>query len=392
MKINVARSSLLAAIARVRPFVVRKSGVRPVRLVNDNGLVRLETGSIFGNHSAEPRWTAFAEVQLVGGGESWDPVSFDLDALEAAVGLGTDVKVALSHDGTRGEVDGFPVVTCRVAWLRPASDDKGEKVRVHLKAEELGASLKAVVPFAAKEETRYAINGIHVEVGQHGLHVTGTDGRRLASATVDALVIDSSTGMAPGAQHDGFTMPLGIAKPMASRAVTALAESVCLLWGNRCMRGWFGGDSQENRCGFVIESSGAPFPDWKRILPKNNGNVAKVSTSDLGGAMKGLKPLLPKGKDAFRAVRLAGVGAALSLAVLRGKDGSEEHPVPFNVPTQSIVGGFDVTLNPDYVADVVKATKARDLRVSVKDDCSPVLFQPVDDDRFVAVVMPITSA
>jgi len=105
-----------------------------------------------------------------------------------------------------------------------------------------------------------------------------------------------------------------------------------------------------------------------------------------------LKPLLPKGKDAFRAVRLAGVGAALSLAVLRGKDGSEEHPVPFNVPTQSIVGGFDVTLNPDYVADVVKATKARDLRVSVRDDCSPVLFQPVDDDRFVAVVMPIASA
>jgi DNA polymerase III sliding clamp (beta) subunit (PCNA family) len=383
MKINVARSSLLAAIARVRPFVVRKSGVRPVRLINDNGLVRLETGSIFGNHSADPRWVAYAGVQLVGGGESWDPVSFDLDALEAAVGLGTDAKVALSHDGTRGEVDGFPVVTCRVAWSIPKQDRMDEKVRVFAQPEELGASLKAVIPFAAKEITRYAINGVRIEVGEHGLHVTATDGRRLASTTLDAVVVDGFTG---------FTLPLGVAKPIASRAVIALTSQVSLAWNNRTLEGRLGGENAESLWGFTVESNGSPFPDWRNILPKNNGNVAKVSTSELGGAMKGLKPLLPKGKDAFRAVRLAGVGAALSLAVLRGKDGSEEHPVPFNVPTQSIVGGFDVTLNPDYVADVVKATKARDLRVSVKDDCSPVLFQPVDDDRFVAVVMPITSA
>jgi len=383
MKINVARSSLLAAIARVRPFVVRKSGVRPVRLVNDNGLVRLETGSIFGNHSADPRWVAYAGVQLVGGGESWDPVSFDLDALEAAVGLGTDVKVALSHDGTRGEVDGFPVVTCRVAWSIPKQDRTDEKVRVFAQPEELGASLKAVIPFAAKEATRYAINGVHVEVGEHGLHVTGTDGRRLASTTLDAVVIDGFTG---------FTLPLGVAKPIASRAVIALTSQVSLAWNNRTLEGRLGGESAESLWGFTVESNGRHFPAWRDVIPKNNSSVAKVSTSELGGAMKGLKPLLPKGKDALRAVRLAGVGAALSLAVLRGKDGSEEHPVPFNVPTQSIVGGFDVTLNPDYVADVVKATKARDLRVSVKDDCSPVLFQPVDDDRFVAIVMPITSA
>ena len=383
MKINIDRSSLLAAIARVRPFVVRKSGVRPVRLVNDNGLVRLETGSIFGNHSADPRWVAYAGVQLVGGGEPWEPVSFDLDALEAAVGLGADVKVALSHDGTRGEVDGFPVVTCRVAWSIPKQDRMDEKVRVFAQPEELGASLKAVIPFATKEATRYAINGVHVEVGEHGLHVTATDGRRLASTTLDAVVVDGFTG---------FTLPLGVAKPIASRAVIALTSQVCLAWNNRTLEGRLGGENAESLWGFTVESNGSPFPDWRSILPKNNGNVAKVSTSELGGAMKGLKPLLPKGKDAFRAVRLAGVGAALSLAVLRDKDGSEEHPVPFNVPTQSIVGGFDVTLNPDYVADVVKATKARDLRVSVKDDCSPVLFQPVDDDRFVAVVMPITSA
>ena len=66
--------------------------------------------------------------------------------------------------------------------------------------------------------------------------------------------------------------------------------------------------------------------------------------------------------------------------------------MPFEITTQATYGDFNVNVNPDYVADVAKATKGKDLSVSVVDDRTPIVFRPVGDDRFLAVVMPIASA
>ena len=392
MKIKFDRFSLAAALIRIRPFTTKSKGVRPVQLLPHANGVRLTTGAFDPKRVSDTAWEAFADVKLTGGTMDY-ALTFDIDALETAVQLRTSFDTEIVSDGDRVEVDGFMLSTCRVRWWKPESDTIKDGNRVIVRPVHLREALSSVIPFAAKEDTRYAINGVHFEVGVDKVHVTATDGRRLASTSVDAHVTDASV--------PGVTLPMDVAKALASRSLVGIVrdtvdgssdlEGMAIAWdSNRTMVSL--PHNRHGEWGVLVVSRNLMFPDWRQVLPKEPAEaVARVASSNLGGAMKGLKPLLPKGKDAFRAVRLAGAYGALSLAVLQG-DGSEEHPVPFKVPTQAIYGDFDVNVNPDYVADVAKATKGKDLSVSVVDDRTPIVFRPVGDDRFLAVVMPITSA
>jgi DNA polymerase-3 subunit beta len=256
-------------------------------------------------------------------------------------------------------VDDYPVMT---------EIEKGNEFS--LEAVDL-ANLIDNTKFAiSSEETRYYLNGIYLhvpDIKSDKLRAVATDGHRLAQAEVP---------IPKGAEN----MPGVILPRKAVGEVRKLIDStdglVTIIISKTKAKFIFPTSILTTK---LIDGS---FPDYQRVVPKENLNKLLVSNSHFSKAIDRVSTV---SMEKSRAVKLSLSNNVLLLQVNSHDLGNASEELDVNYTSDPI----DIGFNARYLLDISGQIQGKDIELSLSDSASPALITDPDQEGVIFVLMPM---
>jgi len=223
------------------------------------------------------------------------------------------------------------------------------------------------------DDTKYNLNGIYFrtvdEEGKNILRLVATDGHRLALAqrTVPTARIDELS--------QGVILPRkGIheLKKIAEESdgdirIGFMDNSAVVVRDNTVV---------------IMRLVNGDFPDYNRVIPKQNEDIAVIGRDILLHALRRMA-ILSSEKSKGVKLQLKKDLLEISSSNPDVGDAREEMEVVYNGPEMVI--GF----NARYMIDILQALDNDKVKLAVRDNLSPGLITPDGDDGFLAVIMPM---
>lgn len=216
------------------------------------------------------------------------------------------------------------------------------------------------------EESRFQLNGALFKVKEGGLEMVATDGHRLA------LVENDLEG---GEPEEGVLVP--------RKALQELQR----FEGD----GTLGLRRSEHHLSFqlgrrelicrILEGS---FPDYERVIAKDNDKQISFGRKDLAAAVQRVALLTG---ERTRAVRFKFDDDKLQISAANPDLGEAVEEVPCEYSGES----FSLGINPDYIGNFLSAVETERVLFELKDENSQCIGLPVDgeDQRYLCVIMPM---
>jgi DNA polymerase III subunit beta len=251
----------------------------------------------------------------------------------------------------------------------PTFEDKPDLV---IEGRQLARMIGLTLYSAARETSRYAINGVLWEKRGKRLFMVATDGRRLARA--GGPLLQSSAGdfeaIVPAKALNVFERVFGPLRDQEEWQVevAVLPNQVLLRSGERLLST------------VLVEGN---FPNYADVIPKENNRIARVNRLELHSAIKRAALLT---SDEARAVKLAFTPGQLTITANSPEQGEARVEVPVEFEGSAIEIGF----NPIFVNDALKALTLDNVHVELQDVFRPGVICGDDKSEFLYVVMPVS--
>ena len=243
----------------------------------------------------------------------------------------------------------------------------------------LAEAVRRTLFAAAKENSRYAINGVLMKRDGKKLEFVSTDGRRLA---LSRTTLESEEGepVAPIVPAKALTL-LGklLDDPNEPVGVAVSDQQIAFAVGLEP-----GADEPTARavlCSNLIE---AAFPPYEDVIPKDQSIKVGFDREILASAVRRAALLT---NEESRGVRMAfsGQGRTLELSSRVPEMGEAK----IDVEVASYEGDdIEIGFNPSYIVDGLKVIDKPEVTVEMKASGKPGLFRSGND--FLYVVMPVT--
>ena len=220
---------------------------------------------------------------------------------------------------------------------------------------------------AAKESTRYAINGVLWEVKGKKLVLVATDGRRLARTKVDLISAAeelSSRRIIVPAQTMGLLGRIP-AEPKEKVAVKFVDNKVVI------------------SCADVVISSNlveGNFPKYEDIIPMDYDKRIKLGTESTLSAVRRAALLT---NEESKGIKLALEKGTMTFSCRAPETGDARIDMPVDYQGERIEIGF----NPQFLIDVLRAIKANEFELELGQSDRPGMIK--SGTSFTYVVMPI---
>lgn len=220
---------------------------------------------------------------------------------------------------------------------------------------------------AAREETRYAINGVLVDAAAGCLRLVATDGRRLSISYEN---LDTKTEFK-------VVVPL--------RALNTLARA--LPEGGKEPLRIEVGDKQivftTGKMQLVSQLLETRFPDYEGVLPKAADTTVEIQKSVLEGALRRAAIL---SASEMRMVRFEVGDNMLRMTAESSQRGRADVSIDASVKGS----GGSINFNPDFILEALRVSQLETVRLDMSDDSMPAKFTL--GESFTYVVMPISGA
>ena len=272
-----------------------------------------------------------------------------------------DVRAGNSHFHLAGmDADAFP------EFPQPPH----EVNRLKASAGTLSTMIDRTLFCVSTDENRHHLSGIYMATptGIPGLRMVATDGHRLALAE-GALQGEARLG-------DGVIVPrkgLQELKRLLGDDAEALVDIA--VSGTNCVFS-VGTAVLSTR---LIEGQ---FPDYEQVIPKKSTKQAQLARTGFAEALRRVS-LLSQGRA--HGVRFEFEGDSLHLVAEDPKAGDAQEDLPLKYSGEPLLIGF----NARYVLDVLALIPEQNVRFELSDDLSPGVLRPLDDEQFLAIVMPM---
>ena len=286
-----------------------------------------------------------------------------------------DVEITLTADERqciiRGENSEFKIFVQSVEDFPPvpAFDNEPDLV---VDGRELRRMIELTLYAAARETSRYAINGVLWDKQGKKLYLVATDGRRLARAGGPLLKSDSADFdvIIPTKAltvfervftppKDGGQWPVDV-KVLPNRAVLhsqGRVLSTALVEGR--------------------------FPKYQDVIPSENDKCATVDRAEFHAAVK--RAALLTTEDS-RAVRLAFQRDQLVITSQSPEQGEARVQLPIEFDGEPM----DIGFNPAFLGDALKVVPFEQLKIELQDGSRPGVVTGGDKNEFLYVVMPVS--
>ncbi|HBP22333.1 MAG TPA: DNA polymerase III subunit beta [Planctomycetes bacterium] len=219
------------------------------------------------------------------------------------------------------------------------------------------------------EKTRYAMNGILLDIKDTRVHLVATDGKRLAlcerpleeKAEQAVHVVVPTKGMTLLARilgsHEEQVEISVEGSQIYMRTASALLSA-------RLVQGH--------------------FPPYEEVLPKDHDKILTVPRESFLSALR--RAALLGTKDS-QAVRFCFAKEGLELTSRVPEVGESRIQFPIDFPFEE---ALEIGFNPGYFSDVLKVLETTEFRLELKDARSAaVVREESDDQRYVYLVMPL---
>jgi DNA polymerase-3 subunit beta len=245
----------------------------------------------------------------------------------------------------------------------PATNDDENSRKVKVKGHALAKALRKVSFAAARGDIRHFLNGVAMQSDSQELSLIGTNGHQLAKTS---LLLDSSA-------EDPINIIVAV-EYLGILARLCESEDVTLSVSNKLeVR------TASLMCQLpLIEGQ---FPDWRRVIPKDNPCTLTVDRAALNGAITKVSYCM---NEKQKAVSLK---ASADLRILTVRSQHENNQVEDEIEAEN--QGLEVSLSHVYLKDVIGVIEDADVVMKSRDQGSSVLFVDKSDSNWLAVIMPM---
>ena len=238
---------------------------------------------------------------------------------------------------------------------------------------QLSAMIARTMFAISMEESRFTLNGALMLLGDKTITMVATDGHRLAYV--------QRPSDAAGA-HLGFR---ALVPRKAMAEISKLSDEA-----GADAKVKFGGDDNHLFFEFgprllITRKLTGNFPDYERVLPQENIHIARITKSEIKGAIERVAQFADERSKAIRVQFVTGEMKVFSAAL---ETGDSEESVPCEYTGPDIEIGF----NAQYLLDFLRAVPQDQVAFQLKDQKSAGEIQPVggeESEQYRYVVMPM---
>ena len=259
----------------------------------------------------------------------------------------------------------------------PPLPDFETSAAITLDQAELATLLEQVAYAQSTDESRFVLNGVHVNFQQDKLTLAATDGRRLAVASRNAVVPAEAVG----------------AVILPARAIIELARmlnkgmKVRLSYTPRRITFEIGVDNDNSGLAGsiflyskVVEGN---FPDYARVIPKETGQRVTLEREPLLECVHRASLVCSEKSNTVTLKFSANLLEVLAQSPDFGA-AHESLPIAYAGPD------IQVAFNPFFILDPLRSLACDTVFLDVKDAASPGVIRTVEN--FLCVIMPVRSA
>lgn len=223
---------------------------------------------------------------------------------------------------------------------------------------------------AAREETRYAINGVLVDAGSGSVRLVATDGRRLAISYENDVQGIAETEFKA-------VVPLRALATLARALDEDSKETMSVEVGDKQIV------FNTGQMQLVSQLLDTRFPDYEGVMPKAADTTVEVQKAVLEGALRRAAILC---SAEMRMVRFEVGDQSMRMTAESSARGRAD------VSIDAVVkgAGGSINFNPDYILEALRQSDLDQVRLDMSDDSMPAKFTL--GESFTYVVMPISGA
>jgi len=283
----------------------------------------------------------------------------------------TEEVITLETDGAKGVLkvgrDRFDILGQESSDF-PEIPELGEGASFTIPGRELASMIDRTLFSAAREQGRFAINGVYFLYKEKTLEMVATDGRRLAYCKKKLK--------SAGNLEEGVIVPVKMMVELR-KLCEQVGEDGEL---NLAVRGRSilakGGDITLSS--LLVEGI---FPKFQQVIPKDCDKEASVKRDALSGA---LRKAIYLTSDETRTVTL-GFSAGTLQIESRSPDKGQA-----SVTIEAEYGGekLAISFNPQYIQDCLKVLNTDTIKIEMKDPSRPGVIREGAD--YLYVLMPVS--
>ncbi len=223
----------------------------------------------------------------------------------------------------------------------------------------------------SNEETRYFLNGLYFNVTNEAskkiVTLVGTDGHRLAKFSHEIQgEIDKVSGVI-------------IPKKTIYELSKLLSEIDCeikiSISSNKIV-------FKILDIIFISKLIDGSFPDYKRVIPKDNTNILKINRDKLLSAVDRVSTIANEKSPVIKFKLLQNI---LNLNTINNENSTASEDLTISYEGEEIEIGF----NSKYIMDIVNNLEDNEISIYLKNDTSPVIAQENSNTDLVYVLMPM---
>lgn len=219
------------------------------------------------------------------------------------------------------------------------------------------------------DETRYSLNGVFVEEGDGGkVRMVATDGHRLAyeERSLGAL------GLAKGVilPRKGLAELKRLLENGQNGAVSiGFRENMGLV--------------VKDRVELFMRLIDGDFPDYTKVVPKGNPNIAKVAHDEFLQALRRVSLL---SSERYKGIKMEFDSSRVSISASNPDLGEAVEEVEIEYNGAPITIGF----NARYIIDALNVLGTEgEIEIELKDELSPSIIRKPGNEGYLYVLMPM---
>jgi DNA polymerase-3 subunit beta len=219
------------------------------------------------------------------------------------------------------------------------------------------------------DETRYSLNGVFVEQGEGGrVRMVATDGHRLAFDEREL----GSLGLSKGVilPRKGLT-ELKKVLESGDDGIVAIGfrENMALV--------------TKSNVELFMRLIDGDFPDYTKVIPQGNPNVAKIEHDELLQALRRVSIL---SSERYKGIKMEFSAGKISLSANNPDLGEAIEEIDAEYKGKPISIGF----NARYLLDVLGVLNGEgEIDIELKDELSPSIVRKAGDEGYLYVLMPM---
>ena len=218
---------------------------------------------------------------------------------------------------------------------------------------------------AAREDSRYMLNGVQLQISQQKAAFLGTDGKRLAKVTAPLATAPT--------MHGSYVLPLKAVEEMA-KMLTDSETPVTLSLAQ---------DKIALECGsslLIAKLLAGQYPDVERVIPVKLAHQVTIHREEL---MSLLRQVSLFTSETSNSVRFSFESGQLQLAAMSSEIGEGRVSMPVDYSGSKL----EIAFNPAFFLDILRHSKEETIRFGVNDPHNPGLV--TDSTSALFVIMPM---